>query len=111
MYLMFFFFFLALLIYPCAHPRLGFTEVDTSVAGCIAFYPVVDMVTRAPKGKPDPASFFEAKIAKKTRQEYAELFRRWSPIHLVGPGAPPFMLVQYVCHSKGLSGHSICCTL
>ena len=76
------------------HPDLqpGFAEADTSVIACVPHYGIFDLLVRNPTRYDWP---FVARHVLKARPEDApELYRLGSPIDLVRPDAPPFLVVH-----------------
>lgn len=73
----------------------GFEDVDTSVTACLSFYGVYDFTDRHGHW-PNPAlnRLLERYIMKVKRADAPERFEEASPIHWVGPKAPPFLVVH-----------------
>ena len=71
----------------------GFEEADTSVAAAVPFYGVYDWTPEGPAA--DLEDFFlRAGIMKQPYAQAQELYRQASPLHRVGPHAPPFFLLH-----------------
>src|SRR4051794_16860244 len=71
----------------------GFEDADTSVAAAVPFYGVYDWTPEGP-GAGLEDFFLRAGIMKRTYAEVPELYRQASPLHRVGPHAPPFFLLH-----------------
>jgi acetyl esterase/lipase len=74
----------------------GFEEADTSVQACVPFYGVMDLTP-----SPEASRFggglvemLEKSVMKVKESEHPEVFRDASPTYRVGPGAPPFFVLQ-----------------
>jgi acetyl esterase/lipase len=74
----------------------GFEEADTSVQACVPFYGVMDLTP-----SPEASRFggglvemLEKSVMKVKESEHPEVFRDASPTCRVGPGAPPFFVLQ-----------------
>jgi acetyl esterase/lipase len=73
----------------------GFEEVDTSVRAAVPVYGVYDFTNRfGTWHKPTVNRFFGPWIIKRSFAEAPEAFRKASPIDLVRPDAPPFLVVH-----------------
>lgn len=74
----------------------GFEDADTSVAAAVPFYGVYDLTPQGAFGA-DPALYrrlLEPYVMKAFVDEEPERFVAASPIHLVHPGAPPFLVIH-----------------
>ncbi|KAB2899407.1 MAG: alpha/beta hydrolase, partial [Kofleriaceae bacterium] len=72
----------------------GFTELDLSVQGCVAYYGIYDFVDRD-RHFPYRAfqTFLLRHVVMKQRLERArELYDRASPVFHISPAAPPFLV-------------------
>ena len=74
----------------------GFEDLDTSVAACVPFYGVYDMVESF--GQHGPGEFVGRWLARRivgaTLDEDRERFTRASPVDQVGPDAPAFFVIH-----------------
>lgn len=74
----------------------GFEQVDTGVAAAVPFYGIYDFTDGGTFGA-DPEvfrRFLEPIVMKAFLDEEPEKFRQASPLHHVGPHAPPFLVVH-----------------
>lgn len=73
----------------------GFEDADTSVAGCVANYAVLDLLDRN-RDRPGSTrpSFLEHVVMKTAPALDAERWDAASPITRVHPAAPPFLVVH-----------------
>ena len=74
----------------------GFEDADTSVAAAVPFYGIYDFTDGGTFGA-DPEifrRFLEPIVMKAFLSEEPERFRDASPVHLVGPDAPPFLVIH-----------------
>ncbi len=71
----------------------GFEDADTSVAAAVPFYGVYDWTPEGP-GADLQEFLVRAGIMKRPYREDPELYRQASPLHRVGPHAPPFFLLH-----------------
>jgi acetyl esterase/lipase len=73
----------------------GFPDVDTSVAGCVAFYGVYDFANRhgiwPHRGM---QVLLERRVMKARLSEAAEAYDRASPIARIHAAAPPFFVIH-----------------
>lgn len=70
----------------------GFEERDTSLAGCIAFYGIFDLVNRNLTRYDWP--FVAKHVMKAERTSEPGLYRLASPLDQITDGAPPFLVVH-----------------
>lgn len=70
----------------------GFADADTSVAACVALYGVYDFLNRH-RTRPDWPVIPRA-VMKARPEDDPERYRAASPIDLVRPDAPPFLVVH-----------------
>jgi len=82
----------------------GFEAANTSVAACVPFYGIYDLLVRNPTRYDWP---FVARHVMKTRpSENPELYALGSPIDQVHSGAPPFLVVHGEFDSVVLAAES-----
>lgn len=74
----------------------GFEHADMRVQAAVPFYGVYDFTNGSGRGRGDDGmgGFVERIVMKKKVKSDPEAFRRASPIHHLGPDAPPFMVVH-----------------
>jgi acetyl esterase/lipase len=78
----------------------GFENADTSVTGCVPFYGVYDLVEAFdPRDRAGPrgervGNWMARRIVGATIDEDRDRFVRMSPVHHVGPHAPPFCVIH-----------------
>ena len=73
----------------------GFESVDTSVAGCVAFYGVYDFTDRhGVWGHPGLHRLLERQVMKAPLASARDAWERASPIACVRPGVPPFFVIH-----------------
>jgi len=73
----------------------GFEEVDTSVQAAVPIYGVYDFVEPGKTwGHPGLGPFLEKHVLKTSRAEDPKAFEKASPLHRIGPDAPPFFVVH-----------------
>jgi acetyl esterase/lipase len=73
----------------------GFERVDTSVAGCVAFYGVYDFADRhGVWGHAGLRRLLERHVMKAPLARAPEAWEKASPIARVRPGAPPFFVIH-----------------
>ena len=73
----------------------GFEDADTSVQGCVPIYGVYDFTpSEADWRHEDLLPFLERHVLKARYADDPVPFEKASPIHRVGPDAPPFMVVH-----------------
>lgn len=70
----------------------GFEEADVSVAVCVVFYGIYDLLVRNPTRYDWP--FVARHVMKANPGEAPDLYRLGSPIDQVRPDAPPFLVVH-----------------
>jgi acetyl esterase/lipase len=70
----------------------GFEEADTSVAACVPFYGIYDLLVRNATRYDWP--FIARHVLKATPQESPELYALGSPIDQVRSDAPPFLVIH-----------------
>lgn len=87
----------SLLALTAGDPELqpGFEDADTRVQGCVPIYGVYDFTPaeEAWHGR-ETLRFLERHVMKARHADSPERFEKASPIHRVGPGAPPFFVVH-----------------
>jgi acetyl esterase/lipase len=71
----------------------GFEDVDTSVAGCVSWYGVYDMTNRLHVRSRGFVRFVERTVFKQRLGRAPEAFAAYSPMDLVHPDVPPFMVI------------------
>jgi acetyl esterase/lipase len=73
----------------------GFEQADTSVAACVPFYGVYDLVDtfRHPDGSPAD-TWLAQRLMKASVAEHPERFVAGSPVALVHADAPPFFVIH-----------------
>ena len=71
----------------------GFSEVDTGVQGCVAFYGIYDFVTQFENNSNLTLQSVLEQVMRSTPQINPAKFRQASPIHRI-KNPPPFMLIQ-----------------
>lgn len=74
----------------------GFEDADTSVAAALPFYGVYDFVDEDRIGHPGLPALLQKYVFDVRRRDHPELYRAASPLHRIGPDAPPFFLVHGV---------------
>jgi acetyl esterase/lipase len=73
----------------------GFEKVDTSVAACVPFYGIYDFLERhGARGRASMRPFLEKVVMKCSPDRNRALWEKASPISLVHPGAPPFLVIH-----------------
>ena len=73
----------------------GFEDTDTSVQAAVPIYGVYDFVEPGKTwGHDDLGAFLEKHVFKTTRDEDPKAFEKASPLHRLGPDAPPFFVVH-----------------
>jgi acetyl esterase/lipase len=73
----------------------GFEHVDTSVAGCVAFYGVYDFTDRHGHYRnPGLGRLLERYVMKQRLRHAREAFEKASPMSRVHEAAPPFFIVH-----------------
>jgi acetyl esterase/lipase len=78
---------------PALQP--GFEGVDTSVAGCVAFYGVYDFMDRQSIWPHQGLQrLLERQVIKAARHEAPEVYEAASPLSRLHPGAPPFLVIH-----------------
>ncbi len=70
----------------------GFEPVDTSVAACVAFYGVYDLVEKF--GSSTAGEWLAKKVMKTTLDENRDLFESGSPTYRANDHAPPFFVIH-----------------
>ncbi|MFZ0626884.1 MAG: alpha/beta hydrolase [Acidimicrobiia bacterium] len=70
----------------------GFEEADTSVFACVPHYGIYDLLVR--NGTRYDWPFVARHVLKQRPEQAPDLYRLGSPIDLVRPDAPPFMVVH-----------------
>lgn len=72
----------------------GFEDADTSVAACVPFYGVYDLLDEDSVHLPLLHELLERYVFKASRDDNAERLRQASPLHRVHADAPPFLVVH-----------------
>jgi acetyl esterase/lipase len=73
----------------------GFEDTDTSVQAAVPIYGVYDFVEPGKHwGREGLGRFLEKQVMKTTYQEDPKAFEKASPLHRIGPDAPPFFVVH-----------------
>jgi acetyl esterase/lipase len=73
----------------------GFEDVDTSVAACVGFYGVYDLLDRRAQWRHGGMKRLLARhVMKATRADAPAAYEAASPVSRVHPDAPPFLLVH-----------------
>ena len=73
----------------------GFEDADTSVQAAVPIYGVYDFVEPGRTwGRDGLGPFLERHVMKTTRREDPQAFEKASPLHRIGPDAPPFFVVH-----------------
>jgi acetyl esterase/lipase len=72
----------------------GFEDADTSVAACIPFYGVYDLLDSDSIHVPALRHLLEYAVFRARRRRVPDRYRDASPVHRVHPGAPPFFVVH-----------------
>lgn len=70
----------------------GFEKADTSVAACLPFYGIYDLLVRNPTRYDWP--FIAQYVMKAHPSDAPDLYRLGSPVDQVGAGAPPFFVIH-----------------
>ena len=86
----------SLLALTANQPRwqAGFEQADTSVAGCVPFYGVYDLLDRhGLRGISSMTGFLEGNIMPTSPNTDPEIWDALSPIVQVHPDAPPFFVI------------------
>lgn len=82
----------------------GFERVDTSVAACMPFYGIYDLLVRNPTRYDWP--FVARYVMKVAKEERPDLYRLGSPLDQVRQDAPPFLVIHGELDSIVLPGES-----
>jgi len=73
----------------------GFEDMDTSVQAAVPIYGVYDFVEPGKTwGHDGLGPFLEKHVMKTTREEDLKAFEKASPLHRIGPDAPPFFVIH-----------------
>jgi len=72
----------------------GFEDVDTTVQGCVCWYGVYDFTNRIKARGKGFVRFIERAVMKAKLADQPEAFAAASPMDLVGPHAPPTLIIQ-----------------
>jgi acetyl esterase/lipase len=73
----------------------GFEDVDTSVRAAVPFYGVYDFTNRDGTWHKDTVRrFIEPTVMQRKLAEHPEAFADYSPMDLVRPDAPPFLVIH-----------------
>jgi acetyl esterase/lipase len=70
----------------------GFEDADTSVAACVPFYGIYDLLVRNPTRYDWP--FIARHVMKSDPSENPGLYQLGSPIDQIRPDAPPFLVLH-----------------
>lgn len=70
----------------------GFEAADTSLAACVPFYGIFDLLVRNPTRYDWP--FIARHVMKASRDDDPDLYSMASPLDRVSAGAPPFLVVH-----------------
>jgi len=71
----------------------GLAGADTSVQACVAMYPITDLLDQEGLANPGLARLLERSVIGQARPAVDQLYRRLSPLHRLGPQAPPFLVI------------------
>jgi acetyl esterase/lipase len=82
----------------------GFEDADVSVAACVVFYGIYDLLIRNPTRFDWP--FIANTVMKARATEAPELYELGSPVDQVHPEAPPFLVVHGEYDSVVLAAES-----
>jgi len=78
---------------PALQP--GFEGIDTSVAGCVAFYGIYDFTDRHGIWPHEGlATLLERQVMKVARREAPDIYEAASPLSRLHAGAPPFLVIH-----------------
>jgi acetyl esterase/lipase len=83
---------LAALTWDLDELQPGFEKTDTSVAGCLVFYGIYDLLVRNPTRYDWP--FVARYVMKAQVSERPDLYRLGSPLDQVRSDAPPFFVIH-----------------
>nr|WP_225443587.1 alpha/beta hydrolase [Lolliginicoccus lacisalsi] len=72
----------------------GFEDADTSIAACVAFYGVYDLLDEDRHHFRPIGSLLQRRVFRTRRKEQPDLFRAASPLHRITAEAPPFLVVH-----------------
>lgn len=72
----------------------GFEDADTSVAACVPFYGVYDLLDPDSIHVPALRHLLEQAVFRARRSRVPERYREASPLHRIRPDAPPFFIVH-----------------
>ena len=72
----------------------GFETADTRVQAAVPLYGVYDFVDERALGVPETHDFIAKNVLKSTLEQDRKRWEQASPLHWVGPDAPPFMIVH-----------------
>ncbi len=72
----------------------GFEDADTSVAACVPFYGLYDLLDPDAIHVPALRHLLEHVVFRARRSRVPERFREASPLHRIHAGAPPFFVVH-----------------
>ena len=76
----------------------GFEDTDTSIQAAVPIYGVYDFVEAGKAwGREGLMRFLEKYVMKTTVGENPKAFEKASPLHRIGPDAPPFFVVHGEC--------------
>lgn len=95
---------LAALTWDHADLQPGFERADTSVIACVPHYGIYDLLLRNATRYDWP--FIAQHVMKARPEEAPDLYRLGSPLDLVRPDAPPFLVIHGEYDSAVLAGES-----
>lgn len=72
----------------------GFENADTSVAACVPFYGVYDMVDESHRHSPLLHAVLDRVVFRRTRAKNLPALKQASPMYRIGADAPPFFVVH-----------------
>ncbi len=71
----------------------GLEGADLGVQACVALYPVPDLIDAGGLANPGLVRLLERTVIGQPRSQADALYRRLSPLHRLGPQAPPFFVL------------------
>ncbi|WP_149360199.1 alpha/beta hydrolase fold domain-containing protein [Lolliginicoccus suaedae] len=72
----------------------GFEDADTSVAACVPFYGVYDLLDEDRHHFRPIGSLLQRNVFRARRKQQPDLFRAASPLHRITADAPPFLVIH-----------------
>lgn len=72
----------------------GFEDADTSVAACVPFYGVYDLLDEDRHHFRPLGALLQRSVFRARRKQQPDLFRAASPLHRITADAPPFLVVH-----------------